>query len=141
MPELTLVPVAARVRFSAMEDRLVPDWPAVLRDFVAAIAARVGKAPQQVIGHIKGMVQLPGHLLRVNCVSASVPVETAGELPEDTRKITLEIVLLVYGLDLQSASEAIAAAAAQMQQACGCTVRPESAAVQVASRAHKTDLG
>ena len=127
MPELKLTPVAVKVDFLAVEDHTVPDWAAVVRDFVTFIAQAVGQAPQQVIGHIKGMVRLPGYLLRVHCVSASVPVATAGELPADVRQITLELVLLVYGLETGPAVEAIAAAAARVRQAHGCTVRPESA--------------
>lgn len=137
MPELTLLPVAAKLKLRAQDERPVPDWPQVLREFVAAVAARVGSGPQRIIGHIKGMVQMPGHLLRVNCVSAQVPVETTGELPDEVREITLEIMLLVYGLDSRSAGEAIAAAAAEVQQKHGCTVQQQSAGSPDALQTHK----
>jgi hypothetical protein len=122
MPELTLIPTAVRVHFRAAEERDVPDWPAIVREFVALVAARVGPAPRQVIGHIKGMVRLPGHLLRVNCVSAAAPVEVAGGVPAEAREIVLELVLLVYGLSPQGAVEALAAAAGEVRREHGGTI-------------------
>ncbi len=135
MPELTLTPIAARVQWRANKETGPTDWPQIIRRFVEEVASRVvgsgagpdaekaalgaaadGKA-QNVIGHIKGLVRSDPYLLRVNCVSASLPVDVEGEIPESVSELTLELVLLVYGLKSEQASTAIDAALGVMQDA------------------------
>ena len=63
-----------------------------------------------MIGHIKGLVRGDRYQLRVNCVSASLPVDVEGENPESVSELTLELVLLVYGLRAEQAGVAMQAA-------------------------------
>jgi hypothetical protein len=119
MPEPTLVPIAVKVEWRSQERSAAIHWPDLIRSFVACTAARIARGPQNVIGHIKGMVRSPGHLLRVNCVSASLPIDIEGDVPEGTCDVTLELVLLVYGLSPSSADEAIASAVAQVEDQYG----------------------
>lgn len=166
MPELTLVPVAAKLRLRPLKDDLPVDWPNAVRGLVAAIAQEVARTPGVVIGHIKGVVRSPGHLLRVNCVSASLPVEVEGDVAEnavtenqlaempkpekgakaekaedaenkDRRELTLELVLLVYGLTSAAAYQAIAAAA-QAGAVHGCVAlwQPPSDAARSPAHSH-----
>ncbi len=128
MPELTLTPIAARVQWRANKQAGPTDWPKIVRSFVeevakrvvssspgpdaqkAALGAAVDRKAQNVIGHIKGLARCDGYQLRVNCVSASLPVDVEGEIPESVSELTLELVLLVYGLRSEQAGAAIEAA-------------------------------
>ncbi len=124
MPELTLTPIAARVQWRANEEAGPTDWPQIIRRFVEEVARRVVGSPpgpdapraagerkaQNVIGHIKGLVRGDRYQLRVNCVSASLPVDVEGEIPESVSELTLELVLLVYGLRAEQAGVAMQAA-------------------------------
>lgn len=158
MSELTLVPVAARLRLRPMQDDLPVDWPNAVRSLVAAIAKEVARHPNAVIGHIKGVIRSPGHLLRVNCVSASLPVKVEGDVAEDEvtedpvaemrmpgkaenkerRELTLELVLLVYGLPPAAAYQAIAAAA-DLESVRGCMAQLERPGEPVRPPAHSHD--
>src|SRR5208283_1149219 len=123
MPEMTLTPIAARVQWRASKETGPTDWPQIIRRFVEEVAKRaVGSPPapgapraaerkaQNVIGHIKGLARCDGYQLRVNCVSASLPVDVEGEIPESISELTLELVLLVYGLRAEQAGVAMQAA-------------------------------
>ena len=122
MRKLNLVPVAVKVHFSVPEGRGPIDWPTVLRSFAGAMAAQVAQIPMCVIGHIKGMVRVQDQLLHVHCVSAAVPVEVAGKLPEGLREITLELVLLVYGLTEQTAAEVLGKVGGRIGREYECAV-------------------
>jgi hypothetical protein len=124
MPELTLTPIAAKVQWRADKKAGPTDWPRIIRSFVEEVAKRVVGPPpgpdalresenrkaQNVIGHMKGLARSDGYQLRVNCVSASLPVDVEGEIPESVSELTLELVLLVYGLRSEQAGAAIEAA-------------------------------
>jgi hypothetical protein len=150
MPELTLTPIAAKVQWRANREAGPTDWPKIIRRFVEEVAKRVvgsatdpdgqhaalgtvvdGKA-RNVIGHIKGLVRGDGYQLRVNCVSASLPVDVEGEIPESVSELTLELVLLVYGLRSEPAGTA-------MQSALG-VVRDARATVQLELPRHQHNL-
>jgi hypothetical protein len=135
MPELTLTPIAARVQWRVNKEAGATDWPKIIRRFVEEVAWRVVGSPpdpdaqhaalgtavdgkaRNVIGHIKGLVRCDGYQLRVNCVSASLPVDVEGKIPESVSELTLELVLLVYGLRPEQAREAMKAAFGVMQDA------------------------
>jgi hypothetical protein len=131
MPELTLTPIAARVQWRANEEASPTDWPQIIRRFVEEVAKRVVSSPpgpdapraaverktQNVIGHIKGLVRCDRYQLRVNCVSASLPVDVEGEIPESVSELTLELVLLVYGLRAEQAGAAMQAALSAIRDA------------------------
>lgn len=135
MPELTLTPIAARVQWRANKEACPTDWPQTIRSFVEEVARRVVSSPpgtdaqkavsgaamdgkaRNVIGHIKGLVRCDGYQLRVNCVSASLPVDVEGEIPENVSELTLELVLLVYGLRSEQAGAAIEAALSVIRDA------------------------
>ena len=122
MRKLKLVPVAARVHFAVPEGAAVPDWATVLRAFVGAAADEASRIPLCVIGHIKGIVRSGDSLVHVHSVSTAVPVEVAGKLPPDAREITLELVLLVYGLTAQAAAGVLEKAGARTTHKHGCSV-------------------
>lgn len=131
MPELTLTPVAAKVQWRANKEAGPTDWPQIIGRFVEEVAKRVVGSPpgpdapraaverkaQNVIGHIKGLVRCDRYQLRVNCVSASLPVDVEGEIPESVSELTLELVLLVYGLRAEQAGVAMQAALSAIRDA------------------------
>jgi hypothetical protein len=130
MSELTLTPIAARVQWRANKRAGPTDWPQIIRRFVEEVAKGVVGSPpgpdapraadrkaRNVIGHIKGLVRCDGHQLRVNCVSASLPVDVEGEIPASVSELTLELVLLVYGLRPEQARAAMQAALSAIRDA------------------------
>ena len=131
MTDLTLTPIAAKLQWRANKEACPTDWPQIIRRFVEEVAKRVVGSPpgpdtrravvdrqaQNVIGHIKGLVRCGDYQLRVNCVSASLPVDVEGEIPESVNELTLELVLLVYGLRTEQAGTAIEAALGVMRDA------------------------
>lgn len=125
MPEPTLIPLAFRIQWRSKEDSIATNWPELVRSFVAAVAENTAQHPGTVIGHIKGISGSPGYFLRVNCVSASLPVDVEGEVPKDARELNLELALLIYGLAPTSAYLAIKAAIAKIEQVFGCDARLE----------------
>lgn len=127
MRKLKLAPAAARVNFAVPQGSAPPDWATLLRTFVGAAADEASRIPLCVIGHIKGIVGSGDSLVHVHSVSTAVPVEVAGKLPTDAREITLELVLLVYGLSAQAASELLAQASERTERKHGCMVTCEMA--------------
>lgn len=130
MPELTLEPFVARVRWRGRAVDAADRWEEVLREFVAAIAGESHRAGARLIGHIKGVASVEGQFLRINCVSDRLAPDVEGALPSGAGEIELDLAVLVYGLSHEQVRGAVEAAL-EKSRACG----RRTAVLEAASRA------
>lgn len=119
MSQLSLEPFAAKVYWRREGDGPDEIWPRLTRRFVESIAHNV-RARKAVIGHIKGFASCGEGSLRVNCVSALLPVDVEGQLPPGTREMTLDLVVLAYSLAWNDAKSVVETALEQAGQAYHC---------------------
>jgi hypothetical protein len=130
MPQLSLDPFAAKVYWRRESDSPDEIWPELIRTFVENIARKV-QSHKAVIGHIKGFACCGDHALRVNCVSAALPVDVEGNLPPGTPEMMLDMVVLAYGLNWDDAKSAVETAIEEAGQAHYCDGR-----LQASPRGH-----
>lgn len=133
MPELTLEPFVARIRWQSCSAEAAKRWEALLREFVGAIASEACRAGAPLIGHIKGIASAEAQFLRINCVSERIAPDIEGALPAGAREIELDLAVLVYGLSHEQVRAAIDAALDRSLAGGRCTAALE---VPSCGRAH-----
>jgi hypothetical protein len=98
-PVLTLEPCAVRVTWRSDAAVGSEEWGALLREFAETLAKRLLYEGAVLVGHIKGIARpAAGGYLHVSAVSGERPVTMQGGVPEGLREMTLDLVVLVYGL-------------------------------------------
>ncbi len=122
MSPLILDPFAAKVHWSGEGAVAERAWPELTRSFVGRIAHEV-RSRNAIIGHIKGIARFEEHVLRVNCVSAALPVDVEGDFPPNTPGMVLDLVVLAYGLVWDDARSAVEIAIEQTGPIYNCCGR------------------
>ena len=123
MSQLNLDPFAAKVYWQ--QEGKEPAWHDLTRSFIEIIARQV-HAAKAVIGHIKGFASCGESSLRVNCVSAKLPVDIEGVLFSGTAQMTLNMVVLAYGLNWDDIQTIVVSAIGQVGSTYGCSARLEA---------------
>ena len=125
MTALSLVPYAARLRWSFATAQAADQWQALVATFLEDLAAACVAGEMHVIGHIKALALLPdGGFLRASTISARHPADVAIERAGDRPCSELELALnvLVYGLAWTEAHRLVQASAQQVAKDRGAVV-------------------
>lgn len=84
------------------------EWEDLFRRFLEHIAAECLRSGSPLIGHIKGLVlEEDGHYLKISVTSTDQPADTDGMLPNDLKKVSLALNVLVYGVPEKTVAEIV----------------------------------
>jgi hypothetical protein len=119
MDPLTLQPCATRLRWRFPEPQPLERWQTLFAAFLDRLALDCDASGPYVIGHIKGLVLLPGGgYLRGSKVSTQYAADV--EVGRSTRTLfkdlELELQVLVYGLPLPEAQRIVQEAGQALAQ-------------------------
>jgi hypothetical protein len=123
---LELEPYAARLCWRFAEAQSLETWQALFTAFLDQVAqACTAAGGPRVIGHIKGLMLLPGGgFLRGSVVSARYPpqVEISRAASGTCAELEMALNVLVYGLPLTEAQQLVPEAGQRLARRWGAVV-------------------
>ncbi len=104
MPGLSLAPFAARLHWRRAAPADADQWRDLVVALIGGISENAMARGARLIGHVKGMVPDGA---RVSSVSAERAPQVSGEFPAGRSELTLDLVVLVYGLERGEVRQAV----------------------------------
>jgi hypothetical protein len=112
MTRTNIEPYAVRLSWNMTTGLSGREWEDFFRHFLEHIAAECLRAGSPLIGHIKGLVlEEDGHYLKISVTSTDHPADTDGMLPNDLKKVSLTLNVLVYGVPEKTVAKIVLEAA------------------------------
>ncbi len=105
MSELILAPLAVRLHWRLDSPAGAEIWRENVTGLMGRISQMLMDEGASLIGHVKAMTSDGG--ARVSSIAAGRPPQVSGSFPDNQSELSLDLVVLVYGLETDGIERAI----------------------------------